>query len=108
MKYKWCREERDEETLVRVGATTDGPTGGQHNATHTLSLSLSIRVSGASSVGGFGEGFPRSGTPPPSKRGPDSGLNLGVGSPMEEREMCGASLGSIQSKLFLFFFFFFE
>ncbi|KAM0055824.1 hypothetical protein Hdeb2414_s0006g00210641 [Helianthus debilis subsp. tardiflorus] len=41
-------------------------------------ISLCLRVNGASSVSGCGDRFPRSGTPPPSKRGPDSGC-IGCG-----------------------------
>ncbi|KAJ0889744.1 hypothetical protein HanRHA438_Chr09g0416161 [Helianthus annuus] len=43
-----------------------------------------VRVYGAFSGSGFGDGFPRSGTPPPSLRGPESGCELGVGSPRED------------------------
>ncbi|MFS8020663.1 hypothetical protein Hanom_Chr16g01418251 [Helianthus anomalus] len=65
-----------------------------------------FRVSGAYSGSGFGDGFPRSGTPSPSLRGPESGCELGVGSPHEEGEMVGPFTFSNQSLVFLFFFFF--
>ncbi|KAM0039138.1 hypothetical protein Hdeb2414_s0012g00378541 [Helianthus debilis subsp. tardiflorus] len=52
-----------------------------------IELTESIRVSGAYSVRGFGEAFPRSGTPPPSPRGPESGWVLGVGSPLKMAQL---------------------
>ncbi|KAJ0523315.1 hypothetical protein HanIR_Chr10g0492431 [Helianthus annuus] len=55
---------------------------------------------------GSGEPFPRSGTPPPSPRGPESGVKMGVGLPKERGERWWGQLCFNQSMISFFFFFF--
>ncbi|KAJ0590797.1 hypothetical protein HanIR_Chr04g0201441 [Helianthus annuus] len=67
---------------------------------------VNIRVSGAYSVTPFGERLPRSGTPPPTLRGPESVRENGGGSTRAVREKGGGPHISSQSNHFLWFFFF--
>ncbi|KAJ0926102.1 hypothetical protein HanRHA438_Chr04g0167211 [Helianthus annuus] len=66
-------------------------------------LVVRIRVIGALAGRVFGDPIPRSGTPPPSLRGPKSGSRVGEESPHEEGGDSGPIACNNQSSIFLFF-----